>query len=134
MIKPRWKHQERGSINKTLAGDRARWVSRGLHGEQLEPVRRQVALKIIKPGMDTREVIARFFNVQAEQPLLKAYESATGNDFMSRSVRSEAQTALVAVYQAAGKTDLAEEWSQKKSADGANPAGEDASTKNDIAH
>ncbi len=28
--------------------------------EQLEPVQRQVALKIIKPGMDTREVIARF--------------------------------------------------------------------------
>lgn len=28
--------------------------------EQDEPVRRQVALKIIKPGMDTREVITRF--------------------------------------------------------------------------
>jgi len=28
--------------------------------EQEEPVRRQVALKIIKPGMDTRSVIARF--------------------------------------------------------------------------
>jgi serine/threonine protein kinase/WD40 repeat protein/Flp pilus assembly protein TadD len=28
--------------------------------EQLEPVRRRVALKIIKPGMDTRQVIARF--------------------------------------------------------------------------
>ncbi len=28
--------------------------------EQLEPVKRQVALKIIKLGMDTREVIARF--------------------------------------------------------------------------
>ena len=28
--------------------------------EQTEPVRRQVALKVIKPGMDTREVIARF--------------------------------------------------------------------------
>ena len=28
--------------------------------EQHEPVRRKVALKIIKPGMDTREVIARF--------------------------------------------------------------------------
>ncbi len=28
--------------------------------EQSEPVRRQVALKIIKPGMDTRDVIARF--------------------------------------------------------------------------
>lgn len=28
--------------------------------EQVEPVRRQVALKIIKAGMDTREVIARF--------------------------------------------------------------------------
>jgi serine/threonine protein kinase len=31
------------------------WVA-----EQLEPVRRQVALKIIRPGMDSREVIARF--------------------------------------------------------------------------
>ena len=28
--------------------------------EQLEPVRRKVALKIIKPGMDSRQVIARF--------------------------------------------------------------------------
>src|SRR5262245_2174 len=28
--------------------------------EQEEPVRRRVALKIIKPGMDTRSVIARF--------------------------------------------------------------------------
>src|SRR5262245_61960253 len=28
--------------------------------EQLEPVRRKVALKILKPGMDTRQVIARF--------------------------------------------------------------------------
>ena len=28
--------------------------------EQYEPVRRKVALKIIKPGMDTRQVIARF--------------------------------------------------------------------------
>ena len=28
--------------------------------EQVEPVRRKVALKIIKPGMDTKQVIARF--------------------------------------------------------------------------
>jgi serine/threonine protein kinase len=28
--------------------------------EQEEPVRRRVALKVIKPGMDTRQVIARF--------------------------------------------------------------------------
>ncbi len=28
--------------------------------EQREPVRRKVALKVIKPGMDTREVVARF--------------------------------------------------------------------------
>jgi serine/threonine protein kinase/Flp pilus assembly protein TadD len=28
--------------------------------EQLQPVRRQVALKIVKPGMDSRQVIARF--------------------------------------------------------------------------
>jgi eukaryotic-like serine/threonine-protein kinase len=28
--------------------------------EQLEPIRRKVALKVVKPGMDTRQVIARF--------------------------------------------------------------------------
>jgi serine/threonine protein kinase len=28
--------------------------------EQVEPVKRKVALKIVKPGMDTKEVIARF--------------------------------------------------------------------------
>src|SRR5437867_3812022 len=28
--------------------------------EQTEPVRRKVALKILKPGMDTRQVVARF--------------------------------------------------------------------------
>src|SRR5206468_3395445 len=28
--------------------------------EQLHPVRRQVALKVLKPGMDTKEVVARF--------------------------------------------------------------------------
>src|SRR5262249_33979884 len=28
--------------------------------EQKEPVRRRVALKLIKPGMDTRDVVARF--------------------------------------------------------------------------
>jgi hypothetical protein len=28
--------------------------------EQHEPIRRQVAIKVIKPGMDTRAVIAQF--------------------------------------------------------------------------
>jgi hypothetical protein len=30
------------------------------HAQQREPIRRDVALKVIKPGMDTRQVIARF--------------------------------------------------------------------------
>src|SRR5262249_30318388 len=28
--------------------------------EQIQPVRRKVALKVLKPGMDTRQVVARF--------------------------------------------------------------------------
>ena len=28
--------------------------------EQQQPVRRRVALKIVKPGMDTRQIVARF--------------------------------------------------------------------------
>jgi eukaryotic-like serine/threonine-protein kinase len=39
--------------------------------EQSEPVRRRVALKIIKPGMDTRQVIARF---EAERQALALME------------------------------------------------------------
>jgi eukaryotic-like serine/threonine-protein kinase len=35
--------------------------------EQTEPIRRQVALKIIKPGMDSRRVLARF---EAEEQVL----------------------------------------------------------------
>jgi hypothetical protein len=35
--------------------------------EQLEPIRRRVALKLIKHGMDTRQVVARF-----DQPLFVA--------------------------------------------------------------
>src|SRR5271166_6341269 len=33
--------------------------------EQQQPVRRKVALKILKPGMDTRQVIARFEAVRS---------------------------------------------------------------------
>ena len=30
------------------------------HAQQLQPIRRDVALKIVKPGMDSKQVIARF--------------------------------------------------------------------------
>jgi len=39
--------------------------------EQVEPVKRQVALKVIKPGMDTRAVISRF---EAERQILAVLE------------------------------------------------------------
>jgi eukaryotic-like serine/threonine-protein kinase len=39
--------------------------------EQTEPVRREVALKILKPGMDTRQVVARF---EAERQSLAVME------------------------------------------------------------
>jgi serine/threonine protein kinase len=51
--------------------------------EQQEPVRRRVALKIIKPGMDTREVIARFeaerqaLALMDHQNIAKVYEAGT---------------------------------------------------------
>lgn len=38
--------------------------------EQKEPVKRRVALKVIKPGMDTRQVIARF---EAERQALAMF-------------------------------------------------------------
>jgi serine/threonine protein kinase len=41
--------------------------------QQLEPVKRKVALKIIKPGMDTKEVVARF---EAERQALAVMDHA----------------------------------------------------------
>ncbi len=41
--------------------------------EQMQPVRRKVAVKIIKPGMDSRQVIARF---EAERQALAMMEHA----------------------------------------------------------
>jgi hypothetical protein len=45
--------------------------------EQQEPVRRQVALKIIKLGMDTRQVVARF---EAERQALGVSEGGQRTD------------------------------------------------------
>lgn len=50
----------------TTADDRERlgfrWADRGrvVLAEQMEPVRRRVATRLVKAGLDTREVIARF--------------------------------------------------------------------------
>src|SRR5205814_1926855 len=41
--------------------------------EQTQPVRRKVALKVLKPGMDTRQVVARF---EAERQALALMEHA----------------------------------------------------------
>ena len=45
---------------RLLAANRRRRMGVVFVAEQTEPVRRTVALKVIKPGMDTREVVARF--------------------------------------------------------------------------
>ena len=51
--------------------------------EQTEPVKRRVALKIIKPGMDTRQVIARFeaerqaLAMMDHQNIAKVFEAGT---------------------------------------------------------
>jgi serine/threonine protein kinase len=62
--------------------------------EQTEPVQRRVALKIIKPGMDTRQVIARF---EAERQALammdhpniaKVLDAGTTDEARGKGVRS----------------------------------------------
>ena len=68
--------------------------------EQTQPVRRKVALKLIKPGMDTREVIARF---EAERQALalmdhpniaKVLDAGTTGKVEGRESRVESQKAL----------------------------------------
>jgi len=58
--------------------------------EQLEPVRRKVALKVLKPGMDTRQVVARFeaerqaLAIMDHQHIAKVFdggETASGRPF-----------------------------------------------------
>ncbi len=51
MISNRYKLQE----EIATGGMGTVWVA-----QQLEPIRRRVAIKLIKPGMDSRQVLARF--------------------------------------------------------------------------
>jgi WD40 repeat protein/serine/threonine protein kinase len=54
--------------------------------EQQQPIRRLVALKVIKPGMDTRAVIARFESERQALALMehpniaRVFDAGTGND------------------------------------------------------
>src|SRR5262245_48791700 len=48
--------------------------------EQEGPIRRQVALKLIKPGMDTREVLARFATERQALALMDHPNIATVHD------------------------------------------------------
>ena len=55
-IAPARKSGRTSSSSRSAKGDSASSIM----AEQSEPVKRRVALKVIKPGMDTRQVIARF--------------------------------------------------------------------------
>ena len=52
--------------------------------EQREPVQRTVALKIIKPGMDTRQVIARFSLRQTSHQTSTRPSAMLGISFMAK--------------------------------------------------
>ena len=58
--------------------------------EQTEPVKRRVALKVLKPGMDTREIVARFAAEQQALALRKT--SVGGGPSNSRAKRVPAVT------------------------------------------
>ena len=82
--------------------------------EQLEPVRRQVAVKVIRPGMDTREVIARF---EAERQVLammdhpaiaKVYDAGSTPDGRPYFVMQLVSGVPITVYCDAYRLDLRE--------------------------
>jgi len=59
----------------------AKALRRGLHGRTEEPVRRRVAVKVIKLGMDTKNVIARF---EAERQALAMMEHPKSPKFWTQ--------------------------------------------------
>src|SRR5262249_17469175 len=60
--------------------------------EQTEPVRRKVALKILKPGMDTRQVVARF---EAERQALAIMDHPHNSRGFYRGATSTGRPNLV---------------------------------------
>ena len=75
--------------------------------EQEEPVKRRVALKVIKLGMDTKEVIARF---EAERQALALMDHTN----IAKRVRlKDAIERLAQLYEAWSKPDKAGEWKAK---------------------
>ncbi len=85
--------------------------------QQSEPVKRQVALKLLKPGMDTRSVVSRF---RAEQEALALMDHPGIAKVLDAGSTPSGRPFVVMelVAQAAGKNDAASEL-----ADGASPAG-----------
>ncbi len=63
--------------------------------EQLEPVRRKVALKIIKPGMDTKQVIARF---EAEHQALALMDHPNVSKFFDAGATEAGRPYFVMEY------------------------------------
>jgi eukaryotic-like serine/threonine-protein kinase len=55
--------------------------------EQTEPVRRRVALKVLKPGMDSRQVVARF---EAERQALAIMDHPTSPRSTTAALRHRA--------------------------------------------
>jgi hypothetical protein len=91
--------------------------------EQTEPVRRRVALKVIKVGMDTKAVVARFEDYAEAEPFL--IESCQGLQQRRASLSphlnaprriTESLERLVQLYDAWGKPTQAAEWIQKLAA------------------
>ena len=70
-------------LNHLVREEQPRWHRHGLRAEQVEPVRRRVALKLIKPGMDSRQVIGRF---EAERQALAGAPRREGGSAVAGSL------------------------------------------------
>jgi hypothetical protein len=64
-----------GALSALPLGVRVVLVGIVYMAEQEQPIRRRVALKIIKPGMDSGQVIARF-EAERQTLVLRAYDEA----------------------------------------------------------
>jgi serine/threonine protein kinase len=66
--------------------------------EQTEPLKRKVALKVIKPGMDTREVLARFAAERQALALMdhpniaRIFDAGVTGQSREQSTKSEARS------------------------------------------
>lgn len=82
------------------------------HARQTHPIRRDIALKVVRPGMDSRQIVARFES-ERQALAMSVWEAAHRQSSFDPHTANLMVHRLVEMYKDWDKPDKAREWEKK---------------------